>query len=56
MIYSPVYGEIAFNAWQKPYDDEPPVWFHDIFREDGTVYRQAEVDYIRNVTNSVDDK
>ncbi len=44
-----------WDSWQKPYDDEPPVWFHDIFREDGTAYRQAEVDYIRNVTNSVDD-
>ncbi len=44
-----------WDSWQKPYDDEPPIWFHDIFREDGTAYRQAEVDYIRNVTNSVDD-
>ncbi|OXU16105.1 cellulase family glycosylhydrolase [Sedimentisphaera salicampi] len=26
---------------------DPPVWFHDIFRKDGTPYRQAEVDFIK---------
>ena len=31
---------------------EPPVWFHDIFRPDGTPYDAREVDYIRNVTGS----
>lgn len=42
-----------WDSWQKPYAAEPPVWFHDIFRPDGTPYRQAEVDYIRGVTTSV---
>ncbi|TWT74780.1 glycoside hydrolase 5 family protein [Allorhodopirellula solitaria] len=41
-----------WDSWQKPYAEEPPVWFHDIFREDGTPYRQAEVDYIRSVTEA----
>ncbi len=41
-----------WDSWQKPYADEPPVWFHDIFRADGTPYRQAEVDYIRKVTDA----
>lgn len=39
-----------WDSWQKPYDSEPPVWFHDIFRRDGTPYIQAEVAYIRSVT------
>jgi len=39
-----------WDSWKKPYDGEPPVWFHDIFRRDGTPYIQAEVDYIRKVT------
>ena len=39
-----------WDSWQKPYAGEPPVWFHDIFRRDGTPYIQAEVDYIRRVT------
>lgn len=39
-----------WDSWKKPYDGEPPVWFHDIFRKDGTPYRKPEVDYIRKVT------
>jgi len=39
-----------WDSWQKAYDGEPPVWFHDIFRTDGTPYRPEEVEYIRRVT------
>ncbi|HEY7118905.1 MAG TPA: hypothetical protein VH475_20110 [Tepidisphaeraceae bacterium] len=39
-----------WDSWQHPYKGEPPVWFHDIFRADGTPYRPAEVAYIRKVT------
>jgi hypothetical protein len=39
-----------WDSWQKPYNAEPKVWFHDIFRKDGTVYDPAEVAYIRKVT------
>ncbi len=39
-----------WDSWKKPYDGEPPVWFHDIFRRDGTPYRPEEVAYIRGVT------
>ena len=47
-----------WDSWQKPYVDEkgaakePPVWFHDIFRTDGTPYREKEVEYIRSVTGA----
>ena len=47
-----------WDSWQKPYVDEkgnakePPVWFHDIFRADGTPYREEEVKYIRSVTEA----
>ncbi len=44
-----------WDSWKKPYDGEPPVWFHDIFRRDGTPYIPAEVDYIRKVTGKVGD-
>ena len=38
-------------AWNTPQDvPEPPLWFHDIFRKDGTPYRQEEVDFIRQIT------
>ncbi len=39
-----------WDSWQKRYAAEPKEWFHDIFRKDGTPYRQSEVDYIRRVT------
>lgn len=39
-----------WDSWTKEYKAEPPVWFHDIFRTDGTPYRPEEVEYIRKVT------
>lgn len=39
-----------WDSWTKTYTNEPPVWFHDIFRADGSAYRPAEVDYIRSLT------
>jgi hypothetical protein len=39
-----------WDSWRKAYTAEPPVWFHDIFRTDGTPYIQKEVDYIRALT------
>lgn len=43
----------AWGTWQKPEPAaEPKVWFHDIFRTDGTPFDPAEVDYIRKVTGA----
>ncbi len=39
-----------WDSWKKPYPGEPAVWFHDIFRTDGTIYDPAEVEYIRGLT------
>ena len=38
-------------AWNTPIEDgsEPIEWFHDIFRKDGTPYRQDEVDLIKKL-------
>ncbi|HEY1338454.1 MAG TPA: glycosyl hydrolase [Bryobacteraceae bacterium] len=42
---------LPWDSWQHPYTDrQPPVWFHDIFRLDGTPYSAAEVDFIREMT------
>ncbi|GHT55790.1 hypothetical protein FACS189446_7530 [Bacteroidia bacterium] len=40
-------------AWSTPLPDveEPPLWFHDIFRKDGTPYSQEEVEAIKALTN-----
>ena len=39
-----------WDSWERSYPAEPPVWFHDIFRADGTPYRQNEVELIRSLT------
>lgn len=39
-----------WDSWHKPYPAEPDVWFHDIFRRDGTPYRPQEVEYLRRLT------
>lgn len=39
-----------WDSWKTKYTSEPPVWFHDILRIDGSAYKQAEVDYIKSVT------
>jgi len=33
-----------------PNGEEPPLWFHDIFRKDGSLYRDEEGNVIRSVT------
>ena len=40
-----------WDSWRHPYVlDQPSVWFHEILLPDGTPYRQAEVDFIRQLT------
>jgi hypothetical protein len=41
-----------WDSWTKTYTAEPPLWFHDIFRSDGTPYRAEEVQLIRELTGS----
>jgi hypothetical protein len=42
---------LPWDSWQHPYVlDQPPVWFHEVLRPDGTPYRAAEVDLIRQLT------
>jgi Cellulase (glycosyl hydrolase family 5) len=40
----------AWDSWEKKYDAEPTVWFHDIFRRDGKAYDENEVKLIRRLT------
>ena len=42
---------LPWDSWRHPYVlDQPPVWFHEVLRPDGTPYRPAEVDLIRQLT------
>jgi len=42
--------QCQFSWWSKPGSPEPKVWFHDLFRKDGTPYDPAEIEVIRRVT------
>lgn len=40
-----------WDSWERPYvRSQPTVWFHEVFRQDDTPYRQYEVDLIRRLT------
>ena len=42
---------LPWESWRHPYIlDQPPVWFHEVLHPDGTPYRRAEVDLIRQLT------
>ncbi len=42
---------LPWDSWEKPYVlSQPTVWFHEVFRQDDTPYRQHEVDLIRELT------
>jgi hypothetical protein len=44
---------LPWESWQHPYIlDQPPVWFHEVLRPDGTPYRQAEVNLIQRLTGT----
>ena len=46
---------LPWDSWEKPYvRTQPTVWFHEVFRQDDTPYRQHEVDLIRELTGRGD--
>jgi hypothetical protein len=42
---------LPWDSWERPYVlKPPPIFFHEVFRQDGKPYRQHEVDLIRELT------
>ena len=42
---------LPWDSWKRPYVlIQPTVWFHEVFRQDDTPYREHEVDLIRQLT------
>src|SRR6266436_5343437 len=42
---------LPWDSWQHPYSDrEPTIWFHEIFRTDGTPYSTEETAFIKEMT------
>jgi hypothetical protein len=41
---------LPWDSWEHPYTDrEPTIWFHEVFRTDGTPYIPEEVEYIKRM-------
>ncbi len=40
----------AWDSWQKPYANEPVVWFHDVFRANGKPYNEAEIKLLKTLS------
>ncbi|SOD97694.1 glycoside hydrolase 5 family protein [Spirosoma fluviale] len=43
---------MPWDSWQKPYVNgrEPAIWFHEVFKQDGTPYDPDEITAIRQAT------
>jgi hypothetical protein len=42
---------LPWDSWQLPYvQRKPTVWFHEVFKQDGTPYRTHEADLLRELT------
>ena len=37
-------------SWKKKFTAEPDIWFHDVFRKDGTPYNEKETNLIKQIT------
>jgi hypothetical protein len=42
--------QYPWDSWDKQYTDEPPLWFHEIFRPGGSPYDESEVEFIKMMT------
>lgn len=42
---------LPWDSWKRPYVlEQPTIWFHEVFRQDDSPYRQREIDLIRQLT------
>lgn len=39
-----------WDSWSKKYDNEPELWFHDIFRKNGEPYIAEEIGFLKQIT------
>jgi hypothetical protein len=39
-----------WDSWQKKYTTEPELWFHDVFRKDGTPFDSEETSLLKKLT------
>lgn len=42
--------QYPWESWDRAFTEEPKVWFHDIFRKDGTPFDAAEIALFKSLT------
>ncbi len=49
---------LPWDSWKQPYSGgrEPQIWFHEVFKNDGSAYREPEVRLIRELTATANGK
>ena len=48
---------LPWDSWDRPYvNREPSIWFHEVFRNDGSPYIPEEVEFIKRMTGSTRSK
>src|SRR6201996_2850075 len=48
---------LPWDSWERPYVLlQPTIWFHEVFKQDDTPYRQHEVDLIRQLSGRGDQR
>ncbi len=46
-----------WDSWERPYVEyEPWIWFHDVFRTDGTPYLREEIELIKRITGKTKER
>ncbi|WP_121357136.1 cellulase family glycosylhydrolase [Flavisolibacter nicotianae] len=45
-----------WDSWQIRYENEPELWFHDIFRENGEPYIREEVEFLKGMLKKQQEK
>jgi len=47
--------QYPWESWKRQFTAEPEVWFHEVFRPDGSPYDQAEAELFRKLTGKDSD-
>jgi hypothetical protein len=51
LVFGKTQAYLPWNSWHHPYvQEQPDVWFHDVFYPDGRPYREQEIKLIRQLS------
>lgn len=47
-VQGDIQTHLPWDSWERPYTlQQPPIWFHDLLKPDGTPYREREAELFR---------